>query len=169
MSGARGDDEAAVNTASGDPLADLERCHGPAARPERPVARPRPDGADDATVAAVGKLSEAREAMEDARGHLYAFHRLSGRADLLLQEAIEALRDAGHGAVADGVARILLGRDVLPGQWTFEIVEGYDAQYAEPFRDVQNRVEELLAGARPHVYEAEMKHREQRGTDASGG
>lgn len=150
-----------------DPLADLEERHGPAARPERPVARPRPDGTDDATVEAVGKLSEALEAAEDARGHLYAFHRLSGRADLLLQGAIEALREAGHDALADGVARILLGRDVLPGSWTFEIVEGYDAQYAQPFREVLARVEELLTGARSHVYEAEMKHREQQGPEAS--
>ena len=38
-------------------------------------AHQRPPGVGDATVAALGKLSEALECVEDARGHLYAFHR----------------------------------------------------------------------------------------------
>lgn len=36
----------------------------------------RPEGVDDATVAALGKLSEALEVVEQARGNLYAFQRL---------------------------------------------------------------------------------------------
>jgi hypothetical protein len=51
---------------------------------------------DDATVDALGRLSAALETAEDARGHLYAFHRLSGRADLDLDDAIAALRAAEH-------------------------------------------------------------------------
>ena len=35
------------------------------------------------TVDAVGKASEALEYVERARGHLYAFHQLIGRADFL--------------------------------------------------------------------------------------
>ena len=42
------------------------------------------------------KLSEALEAVVVARGHLYAFHRLSGTADLTLGAAVERLRFAGH-------------------------------------------------------------------------
>ena len=45
----------------------------------------RPEGLDDATVEALGKLSEALEVVEDARGHLYGFHRLTGMADLALE------------------------------------------------------------------------------------
>ena len=41
----------------------------------------RPDGVTDATVEAVGKLSAALDHVEDARGHLYAFHRLMGSAE----------------------------------------------------------------------------------------
>ncbi|MCW2843460.1 MAG: hypothetical protein JWN22_1376, partial [Nocardioides sp.] len=48
----------------------------------------RPEGVDDATVDALGKVSEALEAIEVARGHLYAFHRLSGTADLTLGEGV---------------------------------------------------------------------------------
>ncbi len=36
----------------------------------------RPAHLDDATVAALGKLSEALEVVEHARGYLYGFHRL---------------------------------------------------------------------------------------------
>ena len=53
---------------------------------------------DTATVRAVGKLTEALEAVEEARGHLYAFHRLTGTADFALEEAIGMLRDAGRSA-----------------------------------------------------------------------
>ena len=46
--------------------------------PDDPWARPA--GVDDATVEATGKLSEALEWVERARGHLYEFHQLMGRA-----------------------------------------------------------------------------------------
>ena len=54
----------------------------------------RPDGATDATVEAVGKLSEAFEVVEDARGSLYRFHRLSGTADLTLGEGVDEVLSA---------------------------------------------------------------------------
>ena len=69
----------------------------------------RPDGVDDATVEALGKLSEAFEVAEDARGHLYGFHRLTGMSDLALGEAVDLLRDAGHAALADEVWMAVCG------------------------------------------------------------
>ena len=54
----------------------------------------RPEGVDDATVEALGKLSEALEVVEEARGLLYAFHRRCGEADLKLGNAVDLLRDA---------------------------------------------------------------------------
>ena len=52
-------------------------------------AHTRPAGTSDATVEALGKLSEALEVVEDARGQLYDFHRKCGMADLALGEAVE--------------------------------------------------------------------------------
>ena len=72
-----------------------------------------PDGVSDATVAALGKLSEALETCERARGHLYEFHQLTGSADIGLGEAIDALREAGHTDIADRIERDLLGRNVI--------------------------------------------------------
>lgn len=49
-------------------------------------------------------MTEALETTECARGHLYAFHQLTGRADGQLDEAVELLRAAGHDDLADRVA-----------------------------------------------------------------
>ena len=48
----------------------------------------RPEGVSDDAVAAVGKMNEAVEMIERARGHLYAFHQLTGYADELLDDVI---------------------------------------------------------------------------------
>ena len=117
----------------------------------------RPEGVDDATVEALGTLSEALEAVEVARGHLYTFHRLSGTADLTLGRAVEQLRSAGHADLADRVERELVGRNVLPGRWTFQVVEEYDDGYYATFRRLESEARERLVGGRRHLFEAEMK------------
>ncbi|WP_405149902.1 hypothetical protein OG589_16085 [Sphaerisporangium sp. NBC_01403] len=119
----------------------------------------RPAGMDDTTVEALGKLSEALETAERARGHLYAFHQLTGRAHLMLEDAVGLLREAGHGDQADAVCADLLGRDVLAGRWTFQIVEEYEDGYRRCFVELEERIRNELAGGRRHIYEAEMKQR----------
>jgi hypothetical protein len=117
----------------------------------------RPDGVTDPTVAATGKVSEAVEWIERARGRLYDFHQMSGHADLLLGEAADDLEAAGHLDWAERVRTELVGRNVLEGRWTFQIVEEYDATYWEPARAARRAMEADLVGGRPHVFEAEMK------------
>ncbi|MEU5716111.1 hypothetical protein AB0G71_10045 [Streptomyces sp. NPDC020403] len=117
----------------------------------------RPSGVADTTVEGLGALSEALETVERARGHLYAFHQLTGGADLTLDRAVELLRAAGHADHADLVEREILGRNVIPGCWTFQVVEAYDATYYRPFVEVEERVRQELAAGRRHLYEAEMK------------
>jgi hypothetical protein len=143
-----------------DPKAPPSDRYGTAKKPDRPVARQRPDGMADETVAALGKISEALEAVEHARGLLYNFHRLAGTADLTLQEGVAGLRRSGHADLADEIDRVLVGRDVIPGHWTFQIVEGYDSHYWQVFRATEQWVREQL-GAPQHLYEAEMKVDEQ--------
>lgn len=121
------------------------------------AAHRRPEGVDDATVEALGRLSEALEAVEVARGHLYAFHRLSGTADLTLGDAVRRLREAGHADLADRIDQDLVGRNVIPGRWTFQIVEAYDDGYYATFQDLERAAREQLVGGRRHLYEAEMK------------
>ncbi len=101
---------------------------------------------DEATVAALGKLSEALEVVEEARGHLYAFHRRCGTADLTLGEAVEQLREAGHPELADRIDRELVGRNILSGRWTFQVVEEYDDGYYSTFRELERVARDGLAG-----------------------
>lgn len=117
----------------------------------------RPSGVDDATVEALGKLSEALEVVEDARGHLYGFHRLSGMADLTLGEAVDLFRDAGHDELADRLEAELVGRNVVQGRWTFQIVEEYDDDYYATFKRLEAGARDDLVGGRRHLFEAEMK------------
>ncbi|MDT0431070.1 MULTISPECIES: hypothetical protein [Streptomyces] len=117
----------------------------------------RPPGVGDTTVEAVGALTEALETVERARGHLYAFHQLTGHADLALDRAVELLRMAGHARQADLVQHEILGRNVIPGCWTYQVVEEYNSTYYQPFVDVEAEVRRDLVAGRRHLYEAEMK------------
>lgn len=114
------------------------------------------EGIDEATVEAVGKLSEAFETLEVARGHLYQFHRMSGTADFQVGDAVDLLRDAGHAEFADRIQRELVGRNVLAGRWTFQIIEEYDDGYYATFRDFDREALELTNGLR-HLFEAGLK------------
>jgi hypothetical protein len=142
-------------------MSSLVERHGSAKHHDRPVAHRRPDGMTDDTVAALGTLSEALEVVEHARGALYEFHRLTGMADLTLQRAVDELRTAGHADLADDIDQTLVGRDVVGGLWTFQIVEAYDRQYWQVFRDIELSARHRAGDAPPHLFEAEMKHREQ--------
>src|SRR5689334_10024814 len=104
----------------------------------------RPDGVDDALVEAVGKASEAGEYLVRARGALYEFHQLMGHLDLLLGEAAAALADAGAGAQASTIREAVIGRNVLDGRWTFQIVEEYDELYYEPVQRLLRDLEHEL-------------------------
>lgn len=117
----------------------------------------RPDGLDDLTVEALGNISEALEAVEIARGHLYAFHRLSGTADLTLGQGVDQLREAGHTGLADRIQKELVGRNVLQGRWTFQVVEEYDDGYYADFKRLERLARDELAEGKRHLYEAEMK------------
>ncbi|MFL6175820.1 MAG: hypothetical protein ACJ715_04145 [Ornithinibacter sp.] len=120
-------------------------------------AHTRPTGTSDATVEAVGKLSEAFEVIEDARGQLFSFHRKIGMADLALGEAVDLLRDAGHADLADRIETDLVGRNILAGRWTFQIVEEFEDGYYAAFREHDRTVRDELMGGKRHVFEAEMK------------
>ncbi|MEU6590753.1 hypothetical protein ABZ923_16285 [Streptomyces sp. NPDC046881] len=120
-------------------------------------AHQRPEGLSDTTLEALGSLSKALETTERARGHLYSFHQLTGTADLELDRAIRLLREAGHSAWADKVETEIMGRNVIPGHWTFQIIEAYNDTYYQPFKDLEHAAVEELADGRDHLYEAEMK------------
>jgi hypothetical protein len=93
---------------------------------------------------------------------LYGFHRMIGMADLAAGEAVQQLRAAGHSALADRIDEELIGRNVLEGRWTFQIVEDFDSGYYADFQRFESESREALAQGKRHLFEAEMK--EQRRT-----
>lgn len=117
----------------------------------------RPPELSDDSVSAIGKVSEALETIERARGHLYSFHQLMGHADLQLGEAIDELRDAGHTEQADRLQAEMIGRNAIDGRWSFQIVEEFDDLYWSQFRKHEQLVREELQDGKRHVFEAEMK------------
>ncbi|WP_369198216.1 hypothetical protein [Streptomyces djakartensis] len=127
------------------------------------AAHRRPRGVSDTTVQALGALSKALETTERARGHLYAFHQLTGGADFELDRAVGLLREAGHHAWADRVQREILGRNVIPGHWTFQIVEAYNDTYYEPFKAAEKEARQELAEGKDHLLEAELKEERRTG------
>jgi hypothetical protein len=117
----------------------------------------RPEGASDEAVIASGRFAEALAYVERARGHLYSFHRLIGEADLALDDVVENLKASGSTELAARVDDELLGRNVLPGRWTFQVVEDFDDDYYAAFTDLERTVRHETMAGRRHVYEAEMK------------
>ena len=115
------------------------------------------DDIDEAKVEAVGKLTEALETTERARGHLYSFHQLTGGADLQLGEACELLRATGHDELAERIEHELVGRNVIADRWTFQVVEEYDDSYWSVFRAFEQEARDTLTGGRRHLHEAAMK------------
>jgi|SRR5215213_255378 len=147
-------DSATTDVLSGDPALPSD--------PGRPDPQHEPPAeVDEATVVAVGGITAALEVVDHARGMLYAFHRLIGRADLELQEALDQLEKAGHQELADGFRAEIVGRNVLEGRWSFQIVEDFDDNYWGKFREAERLVRERLVGGRRHVYESTLKENER--------
>ncbi len=105
----------------------------------------------------MGRLTEALETCERARGRLYDFHQLTGEADVKVGDAVDQLRAAGHVDLANRLERDLVGRNVLHGRCTFQIVEDYDEGYWATLRELERHVRDELVSGRRHVLEAEMK------------
>lgn len=119
----------------------------------------RPPRVTDLELEAAGKVSEAFEWVERARGRLFDLHQMIGRADCLLEDAADLLDEGGHAELATHVRREAVGRNVLDGRWTFQIVEEFDAVYYEAIRDTETLVRDKLLDGRRHVFEAELKEK----------
>jgi hypothetical protein len=72
-------------------------------------------------------------------------------------EAADLLDDAGHGAHAESLRAAVVGRNVIEGRWTFQVVEDFDDGYWTDARDQERRIRNALLDGRRHVFESEMK------------
>ncbi|HEX2049199.1 MAG TPA: hypothetical protein VHJ34_01040 [Actinomycetota bacterium] len=119
----------------------------------------RPPGVGDDVVAAVRKLTEAVETLERARGRLYDFHHLVGRVDFLFEDAADALEAAGRRDEAARLRADVVGRNVLSGRWTYQVLEEFDDVYYRPVTAIDGDVRDALVGGRRHVFEAELQRK----------
>lgn len=119
----------------------------------------RPDNVSDATVEAAGKVSEALEWVERARGDLYEFHQKIGHADELFADSADKLKKAGHDDLADLIMTRVSGRNVLDGRWSFQIMDEFDEGYYETVKSAEKEVRDRLLGGKKHVYESELKEK----------
>lgn len=71
------------------------------------------------------------------------------------------LPDLGRAALAEHISRELVGRNVLPGRWSFQVVEDYDDGYYRCFHDIERLVRNRLTDGRRHAHEADMKERQR--------
>ena len=76
---------------------------------------------------------------------------------LFRSKGVDGLRRAGHSELADRIERELVGRNVLDGRWTFQVVEEYDDGYYAAFKELEQAARDALVAGRRHLYEAEMK------------
>jgi len=80
---------------------------------------------------------------------------------ILVAAAVSMLADCGHTELDADIESTLVGRDIVEGMWSFQIVERYDRGYWDVFRAVESHARRLLGAAEPHLFEAEMKDQEQ--------
>ncbi len=110
-------------------------------------------------------LSKALETTERARGRALRVPPADRHCRLPGRDAVRLLREAGHGTEADLLEREVLGRNVIPGHWTFQIIEEYNRTYYQRFADLEHRLLHDLAQGRDHIQEAELKQRRHRRTE----
>ena len=67
--------------------------------------------------------------------------------------------DGAPDELADRVRDEIIGRNVIDGRWTFQLVEEFDDGYYTAFRTLERTVRESTMDGRRHVFEAEMKQR----------
>ena len=113
----------------------------------------------DEAAEAAGKLGEALEYVERARGYLYNFHHHFGHADLMLDEVIEGLEKGGHSDLVEMIRSQVYGRDVLEDRWTYQVVDEFDDGYYAAWRAVTAAVRETVPGGGRHEHEAALKRR----------
>ena len=71
--------------------------------------------------------------------------------------AADLLEAAGHTELAEKVRTELVGRNVIEGRWSFQLVEEFDDGYWSEFRALDSDVRSKLVDGRRHLFEAEMK------------
>lgn len=82
---------------------------------------------------------------------------MTGYADEMLDEVVNALRGIGRGDLADRITSELIGLNVIAGRWSFQVVEDYDDGYYRMLLEMDGLIRDEVVGGRRHLIEAKMK------------
>lgn len=115
----------------------------------------------DATVDAVHQKEQALKWMERAWGCLLECHHNVGHAQLTMLDAVDKLDVAGHGEMAHSLRTTVATDDVLPGRWTYQVVDEFRVRLLEATRRFEADLRERLAGGVRHRHEARQKAKQQ--------
>lgn len=102
----------------------------------------------DEDLRVASKAEEALAYVIRARGALYEFHHMIGRADVLFAEVGEARPELVERIVA---------RDAVGDRWSYQLVQDFDGGYYADAVAAAQAVRDEIAGGLPHVPEATMK------------
>jgi len=121
------------------------------------MARTEPPETTPSERAALHELQLAGEHVQRAYGHLLAFHHQIGRAMDRYAAAEPHLRDAGHDQFADEIRDRHLPAGVVDDQWSYELVEAFQAGFLRDVMGFERRVRDQLAEGVGHVSEREQQ------------
>ena len=75
----------------------------------------------------------------------------------LRQQAEQQAQEQLATELADRIDREVVGRNVIEGRWSFQLVEEYDDGYYATFTRLEKAARDELVQGRRHIFEAEMK------------
>lgn len=107
---------------------------------------------------AMDAVEVAAEWVERAFGSMLDAHHQMGRAHLLLLEAADAMEAVGRADHAERIRQVAAS-DVMPGRWTYRMVDEFRAMLLEPVRAMEEGVRSDVTGGIRHVYEMDLRRR----------
>jgi hypothetical protein len=118
----------------------------------------------EAELEAAHRIDLGLEWLHRAHGALVAFHHKTGHAMDHLATAEDLLREAGHQELADRLRDDLLPRGVVPrddgpGQWTYEVLEAFEAGLYADARTFEIDAREAVTDGVRHA--AERRQQEE--------
>lgn len=123
------------------------------------IEEPKVAAQEQPDVRAAHHLALALEYVARARGHLLTMHHLIGHADNMLDKVLEDLDETGRADLLELVRRDILGRDVVAGKWTYQLVQDFDAGYWDAWTSTEEKVRQELTGGQKFVHEAALQAR----------
>jgi hypothetical protein len=121
------------------------------------MPRTEPPETTAAERAALHELQLGGEHVQRAYGHLLAFHHQIGRAMDRYAAAEPHLREADHDRFADELRDRHLPAGVVGDQWSYELVESFEAGFLQEVTGFERRVRDRLAEGVGHVTEREQQ------------